>query len=314
MAWSLLSWLCGQFSNRIPLIIQLAFTRGCVAFWCLELIFPLWHWLNLNRSLNGCWLLLSWNFPLSTISRDNVLMEWTEIWNVLITASFRVAVKWCCQIANGFNILCPQRIIANNFIRTVFFLFICFPLPPSSGRNHHYIASQWLMANLQGSIMAFWEESQLFNGLVTCSPSPPLGSCALRRMFRVRVCNVRLIVKCNRPPQWPCFNPGGCVVWIVSVHICLFRRYIVFFFFLRDALNVLPLFTPIVTVSYDYSRTTSTVTVKELPPPQKKSTHPSVLFGLSACHPIETFYDIPDLHWWIFLETVGKHEQQNNGI
>lgn len=229
MAWSLLSWLCGQFSNRIPLIIQLALTRGCVAFWCLELIFPLWHWLNLNRSLTGCWLLLSWNFPLSTISRDNVLMEWTEIWNVfqavlLITASFRVAVKWCCQIANGFNILCPQRIIANNFVRTVFFFFF----PPAaiiwseSPLHSISVTNGSFEVNLQGSIMAFWEESQLFNGLVTCSPSPPLGSCALRRMFRVRVCNVRLIVKCNRPPQWPCFNPGGCVVWIVS--ICLFRR------------------------------------------------------------------------------------------
>lgn len=124
------------------------------------------------------WLLITFVIKLSFIHNFTwqCVNEWMEIWNVfqaglLITASFRVAVKWCCQIANGFNILCPQRIIANNFVITVFF----FSLPPSSGRNHHYIASQWLMAHLKGiyrgvswhserslsSLMALWHALQV---------------------------------------------------------------------------------------------------------------------------------------------------------
>lgn len=81
-------------------------------------------------------------------------------------------------------------------------------------------------------------------------------------------------------------------------HLPFHMLNLFFFFFEQDALNVLPLFTLTVTESYDYSRPTSMVTVKELTPTKKVKPSFS-LFGLCARHPEETIYNIPDLHGWI---------------
>lgn len=114
----------------------------------------------------------------------------------------------------------PRGLWQKKFVGAYFF----FPC------RHHLvgitITSHWLMAHLKEIYRGVsWPSERTLCSLMALWLAPqvsPSGSCAVRRMFKVGVCNVRLIEKCNRPPQWPCFIPECDIVWVVGVHIQFF--------------------------------------------------------------------------------------------